>query len=269
MKNPVQEISLLISTYNWPAALELLLLSSVRQSQLPAEILIADDGSGEETRELIRSYLPLFSIPVKHIWQADNGFRKTIILNKAIKASSGEYIIQVDGDVILDTDFIRDHWRVAEQKAFVRGTRAHLTPAMTIQAIESKRINYQFYSRGVKHRNNAARAAIFSKMGLGISRKMSSHSVRGSNLAFWKKDFILVNGYNNDLCGWGHEDEELAARFINNGIIKKKVKLAAIQYHLYHYPVASAKEEPQHRQLINRVIEEKITKCDNGFDQVG
>jgi glycosyltransferase involved in cell wall biosynthesis len=257
--------SLLIATYNWPEALELLLLSVLHQDRLPAEILIADDGSGPQTKELIQYYAQQFSIPVKHFWHEDKGFRKTIILNRAIASAGSEYIIEVDGDVILDPHFISDHLRLAESGTFVRGTRAHLRPAMTEQAIKKKQFRFHYYSKGVKHRNNAFRSVVFSA--LGITKQMSSHSVRGSNLAFWKEDFVKVNGYNNDLCGWGHEDEELAARFINNGIIKKKIKLACVQYHLYH-PVASADEEPLHRSIINKVIENKVLYCMNGLKQL-
>ena len=254
--------SLVITTYNWPGALELLLLSVLRQKTLPVEIVIADDGSDVITKEVIESFRLKSAVPVKHIWQEDKGFRKTIILNKAILASEGEYIIQVDGDIILDPSFISDHLRVAEQGAFIRGTRAHLNSAESKDAIENKITDFHFYSKGVKHRNNALRSVALSF--LGIKKEMSSQSVRGSNLAFWKSDFVKVNGYNNDLCGWGHEDEELAARFINNRIIKKKVKLACVQYHLYH-PETATDNEPEHRRVVDEVVEKKILQCSNGI----
>ena len=91
--------------------------------------------------------------------------------------------------------------------------------------------------------------------------------MRGSNLAFWKADFIKVNGYDNDLQGWGHEDEELAARFINAGIIKKIVKLCAVQYHLYH-KVSNKDNEPGQRQTVERVKEQNIQRTSNGYGQV-
>src|ERR1700712_962551 len=101
--------SLVISTYNWPQALELCLKSVATQKHLPDEVIIADDGSGEETRLLIDKYKKDFPVPLLHLWHEDKGFRKTIILNKAINQSSFEYIIQVDGDVILEKHFISDH----------------------------------------------------------------------------------------------------------------------------------------------------------------
>ncbi len=101
--------SLLISTYNWPRALELCLKSVFYQIHMPDEILIADDGSTKDTKELIDSYRPLINVPIKHIWHEDQGFRKTLILNEAIRQGSHEYIIQTDGDIILHPNFIMDH----------------------------------------------------------------------------------------------------------------------------------------------------------------
>jgi glycosyltransferase involved in cell wall biosynthesis len=258
--------SLVISTYNWPQALELCLKSVAKQKHLPDEVIIADDGSGEETRLLIDKYKRDFPVPLLHLWHEDKGFRKTIILNKAIHQSSFEYIIQVDGDVIPEKHFIGDHLNSAEPAAFIRGTRAMLTKDKTEELIGSKEIQLSPFSSGVKHRNNALR--IFILRTLGARKVRSSNSVRGSNLSFWKADFIKVNGYNNDMCGWGHEDEELAARFINAGIIKKIVKLCAVQYHLYH-AVTDKKDEPWQRELVEKTKEEKLQFCVNGYQQAG
>lgn len=257
--------SLIISTYNWPAALEICLLSVLAQQQPPNEVIIADDGSTEETRQLIARYREKLPVPVHHVWHEDMGFRKTIILNKAVHKSSYEYIVQIDGDVILDKHFIADHLAVAEKDAFVRGTRAMISEERTQQIIASKNIGLSFLSAGIKHRNNALR--LFALRALGVRKKMSSNSVRGSNLAFWKADFIKVNGYDNDLQGWGHEDEELAARFINAGIIKKIVKLCAVQYHLYH-KVSNKDNEPGQRQTVERIKEQNIQQSKNGYVQV-
>ncbi|MFA6085091.1 glycosyltransferase family 2 protein [Mucilaginibacter sp.] len=257
--------SLIISTYNWPGALEVCLLSVLAQKHLPDEVIIADDGSAGETRQLIARYAEKFPVPVHHVWHEDMGFRKTIVLNKGVHKSKYDYIVQVDGDVILDKHFIADHLASAEPGAFVRGTRAMLTPERTKEVLDNKDINISWLSTGIKHRNNALR--LFALRALGARKKMSSNSVRGSNLAFWKADFIRINGYDNDLQGWGHEDEELAARFINAGIIKKIIKLCAVQYHLYH-KVSNKDNEPGQRQTVERVKEQNIQQTKNGYGQV-
>lgn len=257
--------SLIISTYNWPSALKVCLKSVLGQSCLPAEVIIADDGSSSETREIIDGFRGRFPVPLIHVWQEDRGFRKTIILNKAVRRSSFEYIIQIDGDVILEKHFIEDHVTCAEQKAFIRGSRAMLTPEKSEELLNSGNIKINFWSKGIIHRNNALR--IPALRWLGIRKEKNSEKVRGSNISFWKADFIKVNGYNNQLAGWGHEDEELAARFINSGIIKKIVKLAAVQYHLYH---ANTTKDLKHLHVdeIKRVVQNKIKVCNDGYTTI-
>lgn len=254
--------TLIISTYNWPQALELCLLSVARQRIMPDEVIIADDGSGESTRDLIERFKKTFPVPLIHVWHSDRGFRKTEILNKAIKASSSVYIIQIDGDVILHPCFIKDHLEISEKSTFIRGTRARLTPEMTEKVIKSKRTDFSAFSAGVYHKFNALRVPFLKS--IGIRKEMRSRSVRGSNLAFWKADFVLVNGYNNDLQGWGHEDEELAARFINNRIIKKIVKLCAVQYHLHHEE-SSRDLESFHTKILENTVKNNVKSCAKGY----
>lgn len=123
--------TLLISTYNWPQALGKVLDSVLRQTVLPDEVVIADDGSGEETRRLIAAKAQGFPIPLVHVWHEDKGFRKTLVLNKAIARATGDYIMQIDGDVVLERHFVADHLEVAEEGCFVCGSRVKLTPAPT------------------------------------------------------------------------------------------------------------------------------------------
>ena len=123
--------SLIITTYNWKEALELVLLSALSQSISPDEIIIADDGSRDDTKQLIENYIKKSDIPIIHSWQEDNGFRAAQSRNKAISKSSYEYIILIDGDIILEQNFIRDHKRFAKKGFFSQGGRAvsytHLT----------------------------------------------------------------------------------------------------------------------------------------------
>lgn len=263
--NFVPATALVIATYNWPDALQCCLLSVALQTTLPNEVIIADDGSDQRTCDIIdkmRKYLP---IHVVHVWQEDHGFRKTQILNKAVSKCTADYVIQIDGDVILHPSFIADHLSTAETGVFVRGSRARLTPARTIDILQHCNVHVAFYSRGVYNRLNAVRIPFFRM--LGQRKEMKSRSVRGSNLAFWKKDFIQVNGYNNDLNGWGHEDEELAARFINNDICKKIVKLGAVQFHLHHQELPKP-NEGLHRQVIDHTLASKIKNCIDGYEKL-
>lgn len=255
--------SLIIATYNWAEALHCSLLSVIKQKILPTEVIIADDGSDQRTHAVIGKMRESFPVPVIHVWHEDQGFRKSQILNKAVGRSTGKYLIQVDGDVLLHSSFIKDHLTAAEPGTFIRGTRARLTPSKTEKLLHNAGADLSFYSRGVYNRLNALRLPVLQS--LGARKEMSSRSVRGSNFAYWKDDFLTVNGYNNELNGWGHEDEELAARFINNNIIKKIVKLSAVQYHLHHEELPRA-NEPYHRQIIETTLLTKVKRCPNGYE---
>lgn len=100
-----------------------------------------------------------------------------------------------------------------------------------------------------------------------IRKEMSGRRVKGCNMSFWKKDLIVINGYDNNLQGWGHEDEELSWRLVNLGRQKKIIKFSAIAYHLYHKQL-SRKEEPHHREFMQKIKEEKITRTNNGLEEI-
>ena len=123
--------TLLITTYNRPDALELCLMSVLRQTHLPDEVLIADDGSTADTKELIDTYRTKFPIPVIHIWHEDKGFRRTVIFNRAFLVAKRDYIIQVDGDLILGRHFITDHINFAKEKCIAKGRRVCLSQKET------------------------------------------------------------------------------------------------------------------------------------------
>jgi glycosyltransferase involved in cell wall biosynthesis len=263
MKNPV--ISLFITTYNWPEALELCLKSVKNQYLLPDEVIIADDGSTGETKSLIDMMRKDFPVPLTHVWQEDKGFRKARIVNRAVKLSKGDYLIFTDGDIILHPRFISDHYRAIRPGFFLQGSRGMLTPENTKSLIESGKIRLTPFSRGIKNRLNVIRSKILSSL---IHVKPDSYRhIIGCNYTFWKKDFIAVNGLNNDFdCGWGHEDSEYAARLINSGTKRKKIKFLAICYHLYH-PLAARSKERMHWALFEKTVSEKITRCENGYAQ--
>jgi glycosyltransferase involved in cell wall biosynthesis len=259
--------TILISTYNWPGGLELCLLSILQQTVLPYEIVIADDGSTNETKNLIDGFRKKTGIPIKHIWHKDEGFRKTIILNEAVRNSSYPYIIQIDGDIVIHKKFIVEHLKNAAPGFFIRGSRILLTEAYTRQCLTGKKINLSFFSKGVQHRFNAFHSAILSKIILAFGKKTNPNNVIGCNLSFYKADFIKVNGYNNDITGWGREDGELAARFINSGVFKKQVKNLAIAFHMFHGHFSRDRDEIN-MAILTEVIKEKIIACSNGYTTI-
>ena len=257
--------SLLISTYNWPQALDLVFRSLLVQTKMPLEIVIADDGSKSETGKLIDSYRNQFSVPIKHIWQEDDGFRKTIIMNQSVSKTEGDYIIQIDGDIILHPRFIEDHLNEAREGFFIKGSRGMLSQKKSDEIFKTKCIQISPFDKGLKSKINGTRLIWASRFFYGDPQK--TNDLRGCNFAFWKKDFIAVNGYNNSITGWGHEDIELAARVVNYGVKRKQLKMLAVCYHLHHQ-LNSRKEEDVNMSIYENAVINKIFRCQNGYDAI-
>ncbi len=228
--------SLIISTYNWPEALNLVLRSVLRQSIMPLEVIIADDGSGKETADLIEKYKRIFPVPLKHIWHEDRGFRLAAIRNKAIGEAEGNYIIQIDGDTFLHKHFIKDHIRFARPGVFVSGSRVLLGEKLSSELLKSGKTDFCFFNPDLRNRHYQLHLPFLTGKLLRPSRDIKKviKSVRGCNMGFWKNDLLAVNGYNEKITGWGREDSELSARLVNLGLTKINLKFSAIQYHIFH-----------------------------------
>lgn len=259
-------VGLLISTYNWPKALEAVLKSVMRQTRKPDEIIIADDGSGAATEHVIRKYAALMGIPFRHAWHEDDGFRKSIILNKAVKLSESDYIIEIDGDIVLHPRFVEDHVRHAQKGVFIQGARTMVQERLTERILSGGDFEpVFFFTPGIRNRFNSIRIPLFSWL-FQLSRQDATKT-RGCNLAFWKDDFIAVNGYNNTFSGWGSEDNEFAARLINAGIRKIRLKMAANCYHLHHKCNSKAEVEANEYRYME-TIRYNIISCLNGYAEV-
>ncbi len=258
--------SLVISTYNWPEALNLCLKSVKEQRILPDEVVIADDGSTDTTRLLIEEYQKNFPVPLIHVWQEDEGYRKTRIVNKAVKQTSSDYLIFTDGDIVLHPLFVADHLNDIHPDYFLQGSRGMLTYAKTASMVRTGDIHLTPFSKGLKNRLNVIRCKVLSYL-IYVSPTSPKHII-GCNYSFWKKDYIAANGLNNDFDhSWGHDDSEYAARLINNGVKRKKIKFQAICYHLYH-PFHPRDKEQNHWLVFEQTVAQKIKRCKNGYDQV-
>jgi len=268
-QSQVTHCSLVIATYNWPLALKACLESVRQQSLLPSEIVIADDGSREETRLLVETVQKDFPVPVVHFWQPDEGFQLAKIRNKAFAAAKSDYIIQIDGDLILHPNFIEDHINLAEPGFFVTGSRAIL----------SQRVTQKILSDTDHNRPNAfnsKRSNFFNALRIGFLRRFlarrykvegkNKYYVKGCNMAFWKEDLLKVNGYNEAFTGWGREDSELAIRLINAGIKKQFIKTGGICYHLHHKE-ASRELEKKNVHMMNDAIKHKTIWAEKGLNQ--
>jgi len=257
-------VSLIIATYNWPESLILALRSIEKQTIVPEEVIIADDGSTAETKEIIDKFQKDSDLNIIHSWQEDKGFRVAQSRNKAIVKSSGDYIILVDGDMILHRKFIQDHIKNAQANYFVQGSRVLLTEDKSEKILDSKRTSFSFFSTGLKNRKNAIRSNLLSK--IFSSKKNYLKGVRSCNMAFFKDDCMKVNGFNEDFIGWGREDSEFAVRLLNSGINRKNVRFNMIQFHLWHKE-ATRDSLGQNDATLHSAIDNHVNWCDNGISK--
>ena len=256
--------TLIITTYNWPEALELALLSIVKQSVLPTEVIIADDGSGIETKNLITRFQNEYSVPIIHVWHEDTGFKLAEIRNKAIARASSDYIIQIDGDIILHRHFVKNHLQMSEKDVFISGSRVWLGEKISKTSQENKNIRFNYFSKDIKNRLNALYIPFLMKLFSFYNTRIMK--VRGCNMSFWKGDLVEINGYNEDMTGWGREDSEICARLTNAKKRKKHIKFGAIEYHLYH-ELSSRTELNKNHEILTVTIANKLTFCKNGLDK--
>lgn len=256
--------TLLISTYNWPEALELVLKSALSQTRLPEEIIIADDGSEAKTKQLIAQIQKKSHIPIHHVWQEDIGFRKSKILNKAIAQTTADYIIQVDGDCIMQENFIEDHLNDAQKGVYLYGSRVNILPDFVSDVFLKKKIIFNLFSKEIKNKTRSLHIPLLSKFYKkheGISSKF-----RGCNVSYWREDFIAINGYNEDFEGWGREDSDLVIRMGNNGVKAKRIRYAGIVFHIHH-KINSKQNFALNDKIQIETIKNKTIRISRGINQ--
>lgn len=257
-------VSLVITTYNWQEALGLVLESALRQSRPPVEIIVADDGSSDGTADLVASFAGRSSVPVIHSWQEDKGFRAAMSRNRAIARAAGDYIVLIDGDIVLEKHFIEDHLASAAQRFFVQGSRVIVGEGATRAALADGTLGFSPFSPGIENRKNCIRSRFLSRI---FSRETASlNGIKTCNFAFWKKDALAVNGFNEDFVGWGREDSEFAVRLMNSGVRRRNLKFLATAYHLHH-TICSRAHLPANDDILARAIADKLIRCGNGIDK--
>lgn len=258
------QTSLIISTYNRPGALALCLESIKRQKQLPAEVIIGDDGSKDDTKILIENFQKDFPVPLLHIWQEDDGFRVAKIRNKCIAMAKYEYIIQIDGDMVLHPYFIVDHISCAREGYYIKGGRVNLTRAETERLCRNGTYrSLGFFTLGVTRRENSIHCLWLAKY---LAPRRKTRPGLGCNTSFWKKDVLQINGYDEYYVGWGGEDYDFSIRLLNIGCKKLALKFAAIGFHLWHEDKFMQNRDKNFKYYFEKMAE-KATWCERGIDQ--
>ncbi len=266
------ELSVIITTYNSPAWLQKVLWGYQTQTFKDFEMVIADDGSTNDTRHLIDSMRTEVFYPIQHIWQSDEGFRKCAILNKAIVASKADYLVISDGDCIPRKDFLQVHIDKRKQGCFLSGgynkLPMELSQKITKEDIFSQNcfdINWLKMNGLPQTFKNTKFTAKGFKAALLNFVTPTNASWNGHNASAWKKDIADVNGFNEDMR-YGALDREMGDRLVNNGIKGLQIRYSAICVHLDHARgYKNKKDLAENKAIWDRTKKEKIKWAENGI----
>jgi glycosyltransferase involved in cell wall biosynthesis len=234
-------LSIVVTTYNRPDTLRAVLASLAAQTDSAFEVLVADDGSRTETAAAIAEAAAGFPVPLVHLWQSDDGFRAAAARNLAVAASRGDYLVFVDGDCVLRSDFVARHRALAEAGWFVAGNRVLLSQTFTAQMLQASpgalhadsRLTW-LGRRLVGAINRWLPLCFFPGQGWRKAQPQRWRGARTCNLALWRTDFATVNGFDEAFQGWGHEDADLAIRLLHAGVRRKDGRFATAVLHLWH-----------------------------------
>lgn len=261
--NPGPSISLVISAYEQPRPLAKVLEGFRRQTQQPLEILVADDGSGEPTIRLVKEFSQNSPVPVKHIWQPHDGFRKTAILNKTVLAAAGDYLIFTDGDCVPHPKFIADHAALAERGFWVQGRRCFVREEFVPQFGADQVPAWSWMLSG---KITGALKGIRWPLPV-VHRDTRQRGIIGCNLAMWRDDIMAVNGFDEDYTGWGTgEDSDIGTRLYHLGRRRKFIYGRAITFHLNHPRLPRPHHDASLARLAQTIATRKIA-CVNGINR--
>jgi glycosyltransferase involved in cell wall biosynthesis len=234
-------VSLIIATYEWPEALDLVLESACRQTWPNLEIVVADDGSGRDTARTVSRWSRRSRRPIVHVWQEDQGFRLARSRNRAVEQANGDYLLMLDGDCLLFPRFVASHMRHAEPGWFTSGKRCFL-----------RRLPSTLALRGRLSVHAWPKAALFPLLLLGggtraaqllpipqsdadrRSRAEDWGQAQGCNLGLWREDFLRVGGFDERFQAWGGEDTDLVVRLLRSGVRRLSLEHSEPVLHLWH-----------------------------------
>ncbi|WP_296944526.1 glycosyltransferase family 2 protein [uncultured Massilia sp.] len=265
-----QTISVVITTYNRPDALEAVVRACFMQNDKNFEIIIADDGSTANTRACVERLAAASPVPLRHVWQPDQGFRAAMARNRGTLAAHGDYIVFLDGDCIPQRDFIARHRALSQPGCLVSGSRILLDEALTRRVLDegidvaaaplSARLGWRL--RG--HMNKIIQLAV-RWPDLGRTKKSFSwRRIKSCNLGVWRSDLERVNGFDESFTGWGHEDSDLVVRLFHAGVMRKDGAFATEVFHLWHRE-ARRDQESSNRKVVLERAAARVTQAAVGL----
>lgn len=266
-------IAVVVTAYNRPDALAALLDGYLHQDDRNFEVIIADDGSTDEVRQVVESYARRAPFAVSHLWHEDRGFRAAVMRNRGLAATRADYVIYTDADCVPPRDFVSRHRRLAEPGYFLSGNRILLSEGFTAKVLRQRPPLYDWgLSRWLVAwlRRDINRWLPMVKLPDSAFRKRSPDRWKGvktCNLSAWRKDLIAVNGFDESYAGkWGLEDTDLVIRLLHAGIRHKSARFAAPVFHLWHRE-ADKRGFNENQRLLDELIASRRTYAKLGVDQ--
>ena len=259
-------ITVAVITYNWPQALELVLRALAAQTELPYEVIVTDDGSRPATRELLLRLARDYPTRLVHLWQPDEGARMSRARNCAIAAARGDYLVLLDGDMVVDRHFVADHRAFARRGSFVQGSRVLGDAALSARMLggEPVRPVPGFFSRGIERRRHTLRLPALARLSTRPGQRQGG--IKSCNMAFWRDDLLLLNGFNEAMNGWGREDTELAVRAFHAGLLRRDVRFSALATHLYHPTRKHDVRDNPNDRILQEARDRQLLRCQLGVD---
>lgn len=263
-------ISVIVSTYNRPDALDAVLRSLKRQGDNHFEVLVADDGSRPDSEAVVKRWQGRIGRRVVHVWHPDDGFRLAEIRNRAILAAEGAYCVFLDGDCLARGDFIAAHRALAEPGWFVTGNRVLLSRELTRRVLDED-LTAECWTMAqwlaLRRHHGINRLAPLIALPLGPLRKAQARAwrgARGANIAMWRSDLVAVDGFDGGFAGWGREDSDLFVRLIRAGVRRKDGRYATGVLHLWH-PDADRTRLSENEQRLDDVLASDRTVARKGL----
>ena len=264
--------AVIVTTYNRPDALAAVLTGYRAQSSQDFELLVADDGSTEATRTVVDDCRRHAGFAVHHVWHEDQGFRAAAIRNRAVAASSADYVIFTDGDCVPAADFVARHQQLAERGWFVAGNRILLGAGFTLRALTAALPlhtygSLEWLSAWLKRDVN--RLLPLLRLRDGHWRRSAPQrwaGVKTCNLAVWRDDLNRINGLDEAYAGWGLEDSDLVIRLLHAGVRHKNGRFATPVFHLWHAENDRSRLAAN-QQRLDALLQSNRVHAERGLDQ--
>jgi glycosyltransferase involved in cell wall biosynthesis len=245
----------------------------LRQDDSHFELIVADDGSTEDTRILVHDFARRASFPIRHVWHEDQGFRLSAIRNLAVAATQADYLILTDGDCVPLPSFVSQHRALAEPSFFLSGNRVLLEEQFTQQVLAlGIPIHAWSFSQWVRARLQGKINRLLPLLHLPLSgslRRSSEQRWQGAktcNLSLWRQDFVAVNGMDEAYAGWGMDDSDLVVRLYHQGIRRKSARFAAPVLHLWHHESDRARLAAN-MERFESLLRSRRTRAELGIDR--